>query len=525
MANHELSIPPIFDANLRKYKTEDEVHADVFNAVENQLINNDSYLKSHIDTAEQNIKEHKETTDIHVTKAQKDSWTAKATTTEATTTTKGLMSSADKIKLSGIATGAEVNQNAFSNVKVGSNVVSANGKTATIEFTSGTNITIAADNATKKVTINGPSNVTTSTNGLMTKEDKIKLNNIATNANNYAHPTYLSKSNGLYKVTIDETGHVSATSAVTKADITNLGIPAQDTNTTYGVATTGALGLVKSGTDITVDSSGNVSVVDDSHNHIISNVDGLQSALDAKAASSHTHSNYVNQNAFSNVTVGSTTIAAGSATDTLTLVAGSNVNLVADTTNDKVTISATDTKYTHPSYTSKLNNLYKVTIDGTGHVSAATTVTKTDITNLGIPAQDTKYTHPTTSGYRHIPSGGSDGQVLKWSADGTAIWGSQQKEFKFLANISIYAYQWTRHNDGYYIKHTTVKGLLESDDVFVCVDSTDPTLSSSDFQTAKEQKEAFSHLDYTKALNNELVCVCFSTIPNKTLPLKIFVLR
>lgn len=205
----------------------------------------------------------------------------------------------------------------------------------------------------------------------------------------------------------------------------------------------------------------------------------VNTALAGKASSSHTHSNYVNQNAFSNITVGSTTIAADSATDTLTLTAGSNVTLTADAVGDKVTISATDTKFTHP----------------------------------------------TTSGNKHIPSGGSSGQILKWSADGTAIWGSQQKEFKFLANISIYAYQWTRHNDGYYIKHTTVKGLLESDDVFVCVDSTDPTLSSSDFQTAKEQKEAFSHLDYTKALNNELVCVCFSTIPNKTLPLKIFVLR
>lgn len=49
------------------------------------------------------------------------------------------------------------------------------------------------------------------------------------------------------------------------------------------VATSSTLGLVKSGTDITVDSSGNVSVNDDSHNHVVSNVDGLQSALDAKA--------------------------------------------------------------------------------------------------------------------------------------------------------------------------------------------------------------------------------------------------
>lgn len=52
-----------------------------------------------------------------------------------------------------------------------------------------------------------------------------------------------------------------------------------------------------------------------------------------------------NQNAFSNVTVGSTTVSADSATDTLTLVAGSNVTLTPDATNDKVTIAATDTTY------------------------------------------------------------------------------------------------------------------------------------------------------------------------------------
>lgn len=35
---------------------------------------------------------------------------------------------------------------------------------------------------------------------------------------------------------------------------------------------------------------------------------------------------------------------------------------------------------------------------------------------------DTIYTHSTASGYKHIPSGGSSGQFLKWSADGTAVW-------------------------------------------------------------------------------------------------------
>ena len=37
---------------------------------------------------------------------------------------------------------------------------------------------------------------------------------------------------------------------------------------------------------------------------------------------------------------------------------------------------------------------------------------------------DTVYTHPTSSGNKHIPSGGSSGQYLKWSSDGTATWSS-----------------------------------------------------------------------------------------------------
>ena len=93
---------------------------------------------------------------------------------------------------------------------------------------------------------------------------------------------------------------------------------------------------------------------------------------------SHSHGSYVNQNAFTNIKVGDTTVAADSPTDTLTLTAGANVTLTPDATNDTVTIAA----------------------------------------------KDTVYTHPTTSGYKHIPSGGSSGQILRWSADGTAAWGS-----------------------------------------------------------------------------------------------------
>ena len=54
----------------------------------------------------------------------------------------------------------------------------------------------------------------------------------------------------------------------------------------------------------------------------------------------------VNQNAFSSIKVGSTTVAADTKTDTLELVAGTNVTLTPDATDDKVTIAAS-----HPTYT------------------------------------------------------------------------------------------------------------------------------------------------------------------------------
>ena len=55
--------------------------------------------------------------------------------------------------------------------------------------------------------------------------------------------------------------------------------------------------------------------------------------------------NKFSQNAFSKVTVGSTTVAADSKADTLTLVAGSNITITPDATNDKITIAAKDTTY------------------------------------------------------------------------------------------------------------------------------------------------------------------------------------
>lgn len=53
--------------------------------------------------------------------------------------------------------------------------------------------------------------------------------------NNYSHPagSGASKSTGLYKFSTDSTSHISGVTAVTKSDITALGIPSYDTDTTY----------------------------------------------------------------------------------------------------------------------------------------------------------------------------------------------------------------------------------------------------------------------------------------------------
>ena len=86
-----------------------------------------------------------------------------------------------------------------------------------------------------------------STNDYTTAE-KTKLSGIAEGANKYVHPSYTAQKSGLYKVTVDAAGHVSATTAVAKADITALGIPAQDTTYSNMTAATasaaGKAGLV-----------------------------------------------------------------------------------------------------------------------------------------------------------------------------------------------------------------------------------------------------------------------------------------
>jgi hypothetical protein len=226
----------------------------------------------------------------------------------------------------------------------------------------------SAEAAAKSAIEAKPSAVATqSTNGLMSAADKTKLDGIAENANNYTHPGYTAQASGLYKVTVDSTGHVSAAAAVDKSDITALGIPESDT--TYSAATTSAEGLM-SAADKT-------------------KLDGVTAG-----ANKYTHPSYTARaSGLYKVTVDST----------------GHVSAVAAVDKSDITalgVPAQDTTYTHPSYTARASGLYKVTVDSTGHVSAATAVTKSDITALGIPiGEDHEITFSNIATGITIPNG------------------------------------------------------------------------------------------------------------------------
>lgn len=85
-----------------------------------------------------------------------------------------------------------------------------------------------------KVTVAGSGNAVTTAS---ISDDTLTLTKGAT-YNNYVHPagSAPSKASGFYKFSTDSTSHISGVTAVTKADITALGIPAQNTNTTYTFA-------------------------------------------------------------------------------------------------------------------------------------------------------------------------------------------------------------------------------------------------------------------------------------------------
>lgn len=125
----------------------------------------------------------------------------------------------------------------------------------------------------------------------------------------------------------------------------------QNSRTIWGQSFNGTANISGNMTGVgTISASGNVTAAGfvksgSDNNHV------LLAGGGTKALSTFASGGETNQNAYSIVKVGSTNVSATSKTDTLTLVAGSNVTITPDATNRKVTISATASPYTLPTAT------------------------------------------------------------------------------------------------------------------------------------------------------------------------------
>ena len=101
---------------------------------------------------------------------------------------------AEKNKLSGIAAGAEVNQNAFSNIKVGSDTIEADAKTDTVEIVGTNHVTITADTTNDKLTIETDLSSKDAASGgtavsLVTTGEKYTWNNKASGSHTHGNIT------------------------------------------------------------------------------------------------------------------------------------------------------------------------------------------------------------------------------------------------------------------------------------------------------------------------------------------------
>ena len=267
-----------------------------------------SDAKSYADVINDELEEHTSNSDIHFT------------TTERT-------------KLSGVAAGAEVNQNAFSKVSVGSNTIEADSKTDTLTIAAGTGISVSGDTTNDKVTItnSGVRSISTgSSNGT------ISVNTNGTSAN----------------VAVKGLGSAAYT-ASTAYDTKGSADAALSDAKEYTDSKIDA--IVGEGASETLDTIGEISQAIEDHQDV---TDALNAAIGNKVDK----------------------------------VSGKGLSTNDFTTAYKTKldgISSGANAYTHPSYTAKSSGLYKITVDATGHVSAVTAVAKSDITALGIPSSDT----------------------------------------------------------------------------------------------------------------------------------------
>lgn len=164
-------------------------------------------------------------------------------------------------------------------------------------------------------------------------------------------------------------------------------------------------------------------------------VDALETALDGKADSSHTHSNYASashNHDSSYAAIGHSH--SGYATDDDVSALETALASKADAGHTHSNYAASSHNHDSSYYTkSSMDSKLSAKADSstvTSHTGNAdvhvTTTNKGNWDAAYAHSQSAHYSHPTTSGNKHVPSGGASGNVLCWSADGTAAWGTEK---------------------------------------------------------------------------------------------------
>lgn len=263
-----------------------------------------------------------------------------------------------------------------------------------------------------------------------------------------------------------------ATTVTTDAN-GNIIISSTDNNTTYGAAGS-ALGLVKSGGDVTI-SSGVITVNDDSHNHTIANIDNLQSSLDGKSNTSHTH-NYAGSSS-----AGGAATSANKVNKTLTVQLNSGTtegtnkftfdgSAVKSFNITPSSIGAAASSHTHDDrYYTETEIDGKVSTLNTainGKAASSHTHTIANVTNLQSTLDgksSTSHTHNTT----YIPDTRSNNQTPAWYISNYP--NQVITEFKNTSTIGLSGatycelttyVQWGNNSGGYPSQETIINGRI-----------------------------------------------------------------
>lgn len=186
------------------------------------------------------------------------------TYSNASTSSAGLMSTSDKSKLDGIASGAEVNQNAFSNVVVGSTTIAADSKTDTLTLTAGSNITLTPNATNDSITISASG----SSYSLPLASNNIRGGIKLSSSTQGGTPNGITTTPGrTYAVQVN-----SSEQAV-------VNVPWTDTTYTLPAATSSVLGGVKIGNGLNINSGVLSVTAPQVDNHTVYNLVGYKSGI------------------------------------------------------------------------------------------------------------------------------------------------------------------------------------------------------------------------------------------------------